>query len=420
MKQDKLQIEVLGKLQIHRDGVQFFEDTKIKNNKPLQLLVYILCQPGRSVARDNLITSGLVDDSNDNPRAVYKNIVYRLRKLLKSENLISDEDEAIQYSENIYRLDLDIETDFDLLAKHLDRITHTSNHEDIWKLCLAATKLYRNEFLEGVITDEWALAQSQQYKKLYLEVVDIMWYHLQRNCRYEEALPAFERAFEIYQLEERLYLRYIELLFKVGDDRKALKIYESVCAGLFDELGEPAPKTLIKLMSHNYKGSNAVALHINDVIDSLNGNASGSNGAFERTLYEFSSIHERFTRGMKRSGKEVFLMLITLWEEDGSLPVAGIRRKTLMGNLQKTLVSTLRSEDVFARYSSSQYIVMLTDLNSDHCDMISSRLKSNFSSARGMKKLRMDIKYILAPEMKQTIEKPNDIELSSQNDSAAD
>ncbi len=406
MNSEILQIEILNKFLMYRDSDYYFQEIKIKNNKPLQLLVFLLCQPGRSVTRENLIESNLVDDSSDNPKAVYKNIVYRLRKILKAENVCNNEDDAVIFEDNQYKLVLECETDVERFVKFYQRIKNISDYDDIWRLCIKATELYKGDFLCGIIEEKWAVTLSKKYKEIYLDVLSTLWRLLQRNCRYSDALSVYKQAFAIYPLEENIYLRYIELLFKVGEDNKALQTYEQVCKMLFDEVGVFAPKQLQKLITSHFKNSNAIALHINEVIDSLSGNVTPNKGALECSLHEFSSIQERLTRSMKRTGKEVFLMLLTLWEEDGTLPEPGVRRKTVIENLHKTLMHSLRSEDVFARYSSSQYIIMLTDLSAEHCDVIANRIKNDFCQIRGMRKLRLDIKHVLAPMIKKQIEQP--------------
>ncbi len=406
MNNEILQVEILNKFLIYRDDEYFFQDIKIKNNKPLQLLVFLLCQPERSVTREDLIASELIDDASDNPKAVYKNIVYRLRKVLKSEDICNNEDDSVIFVDNRYKLMLECETDVERFIKFYARIKNISDYDDIWRLCVKVTELYKGDFLSGVIEDKWAIELSKKYKDIYLDVLGTLWRLLQRNCRYSDALSVYKQAFNIYPLEESIYLRYIELLFKVGEDSKALQTYESVCKMLFDEVGAFPPKQLQKLISSQFKNSNSIALHINEVIESLSGTVAPTKGALECSLQEFSSIQERLTRSMKRTGKEVFLMLLTLWEEDGTLPQPGLRRKTVNENLHKTLMHSLRSEDVFARYSSSQYIIMLTDLSAEHCDVIAERIKGDFCQIRGMKKLRLDIKHVLAPMIKKQIEQP--------------
>ncbi len=74
---------------------------------------------------------------------------------------------------------------------------------------------------------------------------------------------------------------------------------------------------------------------------------------------------------------------IVPWEKD-----------VLMGHLEEDIRSTLRIGDVYTRYSSGQYLVLVIDTTERMADRIAERIKDKF--LEGMEKKSLLIHYCYA------------------------
>ncbi len=388
-------VQLLGDFRILRGDEILFQGAKIKSNKPLQLLVYILCQPGKQVLSDRLVSSMLVDEECENPKAVYKNLVYRLRKMLVDFEPDESKRASIYYKSGSYCLEWNNDTDFDVFESYLKAAKESTDDEKIWDNCTAALDLYKGDFLGGYLSEYWVNELMVYYQRKYFACLDIFWKQVEKYNYYGPAANYFARAYELYPHEEDIYLRYIQVLYEDNQHSEATRVYEITCQRLFNDFGVAPPDSLQDLMKRLYTSNENVVEGINEVRNSIC-EMNDMRGAYECTIYEFSRIFHVIVRSMERSGKSVFLMLCTLRENNGELPKTGERLAELFGYLQSVISDTLRAEDVFARYSSTQYVILLPDINYENCGLVASRIRESFYNKARMKKLRLDFKYASA------------------------
>ena len=89
-------------------------------------------------------------------------------------------------------------------------------------------------------------------------------------------------------------------------------------------------------------------------------------------------------------------MLCSIREKDGDRPSSGARLSAIAATMKDTVQRSLRSGDVYARTSPSQYVLMLTDINEECCDVVEGRLRKNFYNNGGMKETRLLCEHISA------------------------
>ena len=84
-------------------------------------------------------------------------------------------------------------------------------------------------------------------------------------------------------------------------------------------------------------------------------------------------------RAAARTGQKMFIGLLTLTDEQGR-PLTGRLRNRAMDHLQKTLLYSLRRGDVVARFSGSQYVVMIATRNYDNGLKVVGRIAVRYRS----------------------------------------
>lgn len=100
-------------------------------------------------------------------------------------------------------------------------------------------------------------------------------------------------------------------------------------------------------------------------------------GAYCQDYETFRGIYRFLERGIIRSGQKACIILITVVNGQGE-SLLPYEKDALMERLGKNIQSTLRIGDVYAKYSSSQYLVLVIDTTEGQADMIADRIKSKF------------------------------------------
>ncbi len=101
------------------------------------------------------------------------------------------------------------------------------------------------------------------------------------------------------------------------------------------------------------------------------------NSAYVVDYEEFQKIYTYISRGVGRAYKSVEVLLFTLRTYDGTVPSSDVL-ETAMNALSNSISSSLRAADVSAKYSSSQYIVMLPDANGENGKSVAHRITEKY------------------------------------------
>ena len=87
-------------------------------------------------------------------------------------------------------------------------------------------------------------------------------------------------------------------------------------------------------------------------------------------------------RNLERENREVQCVLFTVDDEmDGIADEYSLQRQ--MEHLQHAIVSSLRRGDVTAKYSSSQILALLMDVNKENAKLVIDRILENYKEEAG-------------------------------------
>lgn len=102
-------------------------------------------------------------------------------------------------------------------------------------------------------------------------------------------------------------------------------------------------------------------------------------GAYCQDYDSFVNIYRFLERRLGRVDTSIYSLLFTLTDEYGDFPDL-IERGRLMEELHETIRLSLRAGDVFTRYSSCQFLVMVLDATDVHTDSVAERIREKFMS----------------------------------------
>lgn len=99
-------------------------------------------------------------------------------------------------------------------------------------------------------------------------------------------------------------------------------------------------------------------------------------GAYCQHYDAFKSIYRFLERCLNRSERHIYLILLTLSEDDEQLPYEN--QEAYMKQLNDAIQHSLRIGDVFTRYSSCQFLIMAVDTDEKDIVSIVNRIKKTF------------------------------------------
>lgn len=116
---------------------------------------------------------------------------------------------------------------------------------------------------------------------------------------------------------------------------------------------------------------------ISNIRNIIQGRMDFSKGAFHLAYGEFQKVYNFIARYIGRGTQDVQIVLMTV--QSRKMDLSGFSgQEEVMAELERAISKTLRSSDVYTRYSSSQYIVILMDANEENGKMVADRILENF------------------------------------------
>ena len=97
-------------------------------------------------------------------------------------------------------------------------------------------------------------------------------------------------------------------------------------------------------------------------------------GAFEVEYEGFRKVYQFVSRSVKRSKRNVQIVLFTMYEKTGVIQEIG-GLEIAMKDMNEAIVKSLRKGDVATQYSSTQFIVILMDTDTENGVIVAERIR---------------------------------------------
>lgn len=377
MSDNKLYVQMLGDFSLKYCGERISLERN-SSTKATQLLEYIIYNKGAGISRDVLTEVLYNDDGVINPQNNLKVNIFRLRKLLEASPLPPFE--YIVYSGGKYSWQSEIEVVIDakLFEESVMRASDFRKAiSERLMLLLETADLYTGDFLPMIASEPWVAHESVRYHGLYLEVVQEACKILEAEKNYELILNLCKKAVKIAPYEESLHLTRISALIDMRRFSEALVAYNE-CSSLFLEDLGVSPSTEMQDIYRRIMGSvrNSTAL-IDEVRENLR-KSRIEGGAYYCNYPGFIDSYLFVSRMVERSGQSIYLMLSTLTDIHGVPLELSEKLNASAECLHSAVFSTLRTSDMFTRYSASQYLILLVGINRDNCNVVGARIDEKF------------------------------------------
>lgn len=123
-------------------------------------------------------------------------------------------------------------------------------------------------------------------------------------------------------------------------------------------------------------------------------------GSFEVEYSNFEKIYRFMERNLIRDHREVQCVLFTLDDYGEHMESDETIIRGQLEYLQRAVVNSLRKGDVTTKYSSTQVLALLMDVNRENADMVVNRILARYRADAGRKAMNVlyDIQQLMASE----------------------
>ena len=390
-KKTKIYVQMLGGFSITVGDEKLDLGSNSKANF-LKLTEIVLLRGMGGVSKRDLIDGifghkSLLDENNS-----LNNLLHQARTQLKKAGMpgrkIIDGKRGVYAPENNpdYEYILDVQEFEDVCLKA------KSEKKDDKKLYYyqKAFGIYGGELLPEFATDYWVILESVRLKRLYDDVVDFLGKH------YKEA-EDFEALFDLYDKANKIYpdngwqIEIIDALILRKEYKTAYELYTKCAHYYQDELEVPIPDALrscyerlsdnVRVVTDDIRQIQANIIRKDEKLKSEMG--TRKIGAYLCPFTSFIDVYHVLRRNLERRGSSIFMMLCTLVDYEGK-PIQNQEKLNARAEiLQQSLSEGLRKGDVYTKYSSSQYLILLIGTKREDCAIIYQRLSRRVKELAG-------------------------------------
>ena len=393
MADNTIYITTLGDFSVKYNN-NVVSDSINRAYKPWNFLAYLTVNKNRDIPSGEVCALVWDDKNETSTRGSIKVLVHRVRSFLSPLGNTGDFS-PITFKKGVFtwnyadRTVLDYEQFEALLAQADDKSTSDSRRFTLYQEALA---LYKGDFLH-TNRSVWTSSIRDRLHSAYVNTVcDFIGMCYERK-KYSLALSTCERAMYLEKNDERLYYHLIKSLYLTGSQRKALEKYHETTDVFYKEFGI-TPSDDIKLLYREITKALNVTEKSIELVQAELQESLGNTGAFFCEYEIFKDIYQLTERGCRRSGETAYLCLLTLFSDidDTFTPHDTKYYNRCMNELKYVVQDTLRRRDVYARYSLTQFIVLLNDVTMENAAVITERIIKSYRHVHPTKDVKLDTK----------------------------
>lgn len=390
-----LVINTLGKFRISNGDV-VLDEHKMHSQMLIKLFIYLIVHRGKDLSSEEIASAVWLGDEVDNPAGALKNLMYRLRKLL---NDAFGQQEYILTNRGAYSWNPEMEVLVD--AEEFEKLVRIAKEQNDLKIACdkyeKALVIYEGGFLNSITDLHWVQNLNTYYHSLYLTAARALAELLLKQKKYEKVERICGRALEMEPADEQLYAYKIRAYMYSGKLKQAMEFYEIAQKSMQQILGISNLIILEEVYQELLSMNNGTKI---DNIDEIQSDVMEENpeGVFFCGYQVFKEIYQLEARKSVRSGLPNQLILFTIESINNETEgVRNFRIKQGIEKLETVMKYALRIGDVAAKYSDSQYVLLVLNCSHESGYLVANRIvnKMNDGSQKynGIK-IKIDVEEV--------------------------
>ena len=380
----KIYVQMFGNFRMELDGVPLVADKMHKESQFNRMMQAILHYSGTGIPKDKFEEQVIGERDMDVPHTALRVIVYKTKQKLKQLGLPGEDWIYLENGIYYWTKDIEVIEDAALLEEkyhEAEALRDSEAEADIARrlvLYQDIFQLYKGEFLASYTAETWVATENKRYHLMFQECVESAAQILRDRKEWRE-LEKFGRYVAHVEPYADWEVLIMEALVEQKHFDEASEFYEKVVDEYLHECGVyPSTKLMemldkyTNLMNHTYE-------ILDNIQEKMDEHADIDRGGYECSFPTFKGIYQMAARMTDRIGENIYLMLCTLVDEQGNPVCQENRTEELTARLRESIVRSIRISDTFTQYSKTQYLVLLTNVNTECCELIQKRIDHNFT-----------------------------------------
>ncbi len=355
--------------------------------KFVQLLQLIWLRGEKGISKAHIVRALYDTEDLSNPNNSFNNLIFQMRKQTVAAGL--PKKDYVVKEGKVFVPDPDVPVFVDALEfyKFCEKAEAEKDPAKKYELYGHAFDLYRGELLPESQTKPWVITESVKLHQLFDEATDYMGRFAKEQKDYDTMYAIYEKAAKIYP-DNDWQAYQIDALICKEEYKEAYQLYDKTVHQYSDEMGLPPSEKMLENYSKMSSKITSPTSRLDEIQSSLQ--EDPVSGAYYCAYPSFIDCYHVLDRNMERTGYSVFLLLCTLVDYEGK-PISNKNKLELRSDALRGCISaSLRRGDIFTKYSSSQYLVLLVGSSREGCDVVSRRISKRLKAAEGT---RAEVKY---------------------------
>jgi DNA-binding SARP family transcriptional activator len=238
-----LVVKTLGRFQVYQQDGSISDWPSLKARS---IFKYLVGQQGVPATRDILMDIFWPDADAESARHNLHQAIHSLRKTLRK---LDAKAQVILFENNGYLLnpELNIHLDFVEFEQHVQagrRLELAGQMAEAVQEYRMAVDLYRGDFLEEDLYEDWPGAQREYFRQLYLDLVDQLSEYFFQQHNYPETIALCQKMLSLDNCYEEAHRRLMRCYLAQGQRRLTIRQYQLCVQALSKELDvTPSPET---------------------------------------------------------------------------------------------------------------------------------------------------------------------------------
>ncbi len=390
----RLMVYMLGGFEMYYDGAPIRFKKKL-TAKPLLLLQLLLNNREAGVSR-RAVTEALYGEETEVDTGNGLNAtVSQLRRLLRETRLPQENYIHVRMDRYFFESSFLTWVDTEAAAalrQEADLTTGEERLELLYQIC----DLYHGRFLPELDNEVWVEIARAEYQRLYRDSLEEICRTLNERGDYDEILRLTGVAAKLFPFDEWQVWQQ-ECLVAQGRIKEAYDLYRQVEKLYMTELDAPPQERMRARFRNPEKEPWRQAENIGAVRRWLKD--SNQDGPYCIPFPSFLYVYNLITKLSSITDTPFCLLLCTLSNSDGRTNPTARDFHAAMEELESVLEKSLRWEDVFTRYTRSQFLITLLGAPEENSGVVASRIEQRFGELIGNRKLRLDCQLMRAEEL---------------------
>jgi len=355
---EKLHITLFGDVSLSYND-KILNESNVRSKKFWVIFEYLLVFRNNGVTPAELLGLIYPEGKSGNPANALKTLMHRIRGEFDALDYIGGHNIIVNKKGSYaWNNEIDCVIDVEEFEKLFDKANAENVSDDEKLACyISAIELYKGDFLQKSALEPWVVQKNVHYRAMYLDMVYKAIDILKGKNDFATIVDICSKAKNIDPFDENLYQNLILGLVNTGNSQEALSEYNDMTSLFYREFGVSPSKELLGIYKDVIKANKEIEEDLNIIKENL-AEENLRRGPFFCEYEVFKDIYRLEVRAAARTGESVYLCLFSLNSPDGETPTA----KTLsnfMDRLKSCINQALRSGDIFAQYSVSQFVLLL-------------------------------------------------------------